>query len=197
MSHRACLTAVLGLTALAGMPSPARADDEANASAPHPSAVSSPALGRTPPPQDQLPMRIADLQHDSPLPPGYLQRERPRDELLIGGLATTGSLHLASVATGVMGLSGARLFEGADGGDYAALLAPAAGPFVGAATLRGNAPTRVGIVIVGLGQLTGLCLIVAGLTSTESYGVRVVGVEILVDAALSPDTAGLGLSGRF
>ncbi|WP_437302531.1 hypothetical protein [Sorangium sp. So ce388] len=137
--------------------------------------------------------KVLPWSEGEPVPLGYHREKRVRKGLVISGAIVFGTVYLFTAIGGAD-----AVYRGSSG--YAALFVPCAGPFLTLATTQQHSLERVGLVVDGLVQITGAALLLPGLLVPKTVLVRHdVSKAFVLPAPMSfgPDSAGLGLVGRF
>lgn len=169
----------------------------------------------------------AELPYDGgPVPAGYHLRKRNQTGLIAGGAATFGGLYLITVVAGALAGAFSSLATAtcdlsapssgtwgngsasvstspssscASSKDFRPMYIPLAGPWIAMKTAHADAGGGLALGLLGVGQATGLGLLIAGLATRETKLVRndlaVRGVRVV--PAVGPRDAGLSLVGSF
>jgi hypothetical protein len=138
---------------------------------PPPVPVPVPVPAPAPPPAPMVlapsyywPAVVDDWQEGDPVPPGYQKEERRgRRGPIIGGAVTFGSLYMLTALAVSMTSDSDPTTQ--------VLLVPVFGPLLRLADDK-EGPEATILALDGLGQLTGLALLIAGLTSKRTVLVR-------------------------
>ncbi|XXY51261.1 hypothetical protein WME91_08975 [Sorangium sp. So ce269] len=196
--HRGAFAAVAAL--IVSFSGQARADDD-SPRPPPPVQAQPPPAPQAPPPADlhgdpgapAVGPKVLPWREGEPVPPGYHPDTRVRKGLVISGAIVFGTVYLFTAIGGAD-----AVYRGSSG--YAALFVPCAGPFLTLATTRQDSLERMGLVLDGLVQVTGVALLLPGLLVPRTVLVRDdVSKAFVLPAPMSfgPSSAGLGLVGRF
>jgi hypothetical protein len=139
-----------------------------------------------------------DYEEGQPIPPGYHVDTRIRKGLVIGGAVTFGVVYLFSVLTGVL-IDSANEVVGNESSGYEPMYIPLAGPFVTMGTASDDLSSGgvALLAILGVAQVGGVGMLVAGLAVPKTELVRNDVSSIQVRPMVGQGTTGLSLGGKF
>lgn len=167
------------------------------------SGYPTPIYSQTPPVYD--PQRVApsgpavihDWSAGEPIPPGYHPRTRVRGGLVAGGAVLFGITYLVSVLVASVGSDS----NPGQSNPVAALLVPAAGPFIQMGHGGNTAVANYFLALDGLSQVGGMTMFALGFADPQTVLVRdplASGTpRLAITPILGPDRGALGLVGTF
>jgi hypothetical protein len=150
--------------------------------------------------------RELEYQEGQPIPPGYQLRPAVRKSMVVTGLALFGGLWAASTVLGAsLDSSSSRTCAFGPSGpvscktdDYRPMYIPLAGPFITIATAHADSSGGLALGVIGVGQVVGAGLLIAGLANPTKKLVRddvVAMTRPTVRPVVGPMSA--GLAGTF